>query len=270
MVINHAITQGLTLTVRANQNRLLEQRGTHLFPTIRNSTPIGVLDVDVPAAPTHAARCARLILRSLRIRLPIPIRRRRRISHEIGIVQAIEQDVPADGSKRIEWLLLTTREVSHARDAIEVVRAYTRRWRIEEFHRTWKAGACGIEGTRLRAYDHIQRWAIITASVAARIEHIKIASRSTPEAPATACFSQDEIDAVILFRSRDRSIPYAPGQVPTLGDVTRWVAEIGGYMGSMNARPPGATVLARGLEQIRVAAEILAIQRENPPRRGRR
>mgnify|MGYP000479316922 CR=1 FL=1 len=62
--------------------------------------------------------------------------------------------------------------VAHARDAIEVVRAYTRRWRIEEFHRTWKAGACGIEGTRLRAYDHIQRWAIITASVAARIEQL--------------------------------------------------------------------------------------------------
>lgn len=268
MVLEHAVAQKLTLTVRANQNRKLQHEGTFLFPTIRASAPIGALDVAVPAGPGRSARRACLDLRALRLQLPIPIRRKHRVSREIGIVHAVERDPPADGSQPIEWILLTTRDVRCAADAADVVRAYARRWRIEEFHRTWKNGACGIERTRLRAYDHIQRWAIITASVAARIEHIKLASRSTPELPATECFSQDEIDAVILFRSKDRRVPYNPGQIPTLGEVTRWVAEIGGYMGSKNSPPPGATVLARGLEQIKVAAEVLAIQRQGPFRQG--
>lgn len=270
MVLEHAVVNGLTLTVRANQNRALEHAGTHLFPRIRSSAPIGTLSVDVPEGRARRARRAILILRSVRVHLPIPITRKHQVVREIGVVQAIEKDPPEDGSVRIEWILLTTREVRDAINAAEVVHAYTRRWRIEEFHRTWKSGACGIESTRLRACDHIQRWAIIMGSVAARIEHIKLTSRSSPELPATDCFSQDEIDAVILLRSKDRKMPYALGQVPTLGEVARWVADLGGYMGSKNSPPPGATVLARGLERIETAAQVLALQRQagGPGRSG--
>jgi hypothetical protein len=263
MVIEHAVQHGLMLTVRANQNRALERAGTSLFPTIRRSAPIGTLHVNVPDGHRRSTRRACLTLRSLRVQLPIPITRKKRVNREIGIVHAIERDSPSDGSERIEWLLLTTRKVCTASDAAEVVFAYTRRWRIEEFHRTWKSGACGIESTRLRAYDHIQRWAVIMGSVAARIEHIKLVSRSSPEVPATDCFSQDEIDAVILLRSKDRPLPYRAGDVPTLGEVTRWVADLGGYMGSKNSPPPGATVLARGLERIETAAQVLALQRQS-------
>lgn len=265
MVIEHAVVNGLMLTVRANQNRALDQSGTHLFPLIRRSAPLATMIVDVPEGHKHRARRACLILRSLRVQLPIPVTRTRRILRDISIVQAIEKQAPADGSQPIEWLLLTTREVRTAQDAADVVRAYTRRWRIEEFHRTWKSGACGIESTRLRARDHIERWAVIMGSVAARIEQIKLTSRSSPELPATECFSHDEIDAVILLRSKDRSMSYKLGQIPTLGEVARWVAELGGYMGSKNSPPPGATVLARGLERIETAAQVLAIQRQAAP-----
>jgi hypothetical protein len=150
------------------------------------------------------------------------------------------------------------------RDATEVVRAYTRRWRIEEFHRTWKNGVCGIESTRLRAYDHIQRWAIIMGSVAARIEQIKFTSRTTPEISAEDFYTRDEIDAVILLTSRHRKIPYVRGQTPTMGEVTRWISYLGGYMGSKNSLPPGSVVLARGLEQVETAAGLLETLRQTP------
>ena len=75
--------------------------------------------------------------------------------------------------------------------------------------------------------------------------------------------SQDEIDAVILLRSKDRPVPYRLGAVPTLGEVTGWIAALGGYMGSKNSPPPGATVLARGLERIETAAQVLALQRQS-------
>jgi hypothetical protein len=262
MVIQHAVAKKLTLTVRANQNRVLEEAGTYLFSTIRGSIPIGEITVQVPKRPKRKARNATLILRALRVTIPLPVTRKKRKPCEIVIVQAIEKDLPVDGSERIEWLLLTTREVHTAADAAEVVHAYTRRWRIEDFHRAWKEGACGIESTRLRAYDHILRWAILMASVATRIENIKMLSRTSPDLPATECYTQDEIDAAILLRSRHRKLAYEPGQVPPLGEVTRWIADLAGYMGSKNSPPPGSTILRRGFEQVATAAQVLAIQRE--------
>ena len=262
MVIQHAVENGLTLTVRANQNRVLEKTGTYLFSTVRGSIPIGEITANVPKTAKRKARVATLILRALRVTIPLPVTRKKRVPYEIGIVQAVEKDPPADGSERIEWLLLTTRDVHTAAEASEVVHAYTRRWRIEDFHRTWKEGACGIESVRLRAYDHIVRWAILMASIATRIENIKMLSRTSPELPATQCYTQDEIDAAILLRSRHRKLRYEPGQVPPLGEVTRWIADLAGYMGSKNSPPPGATILRRGFEQVETAAQVLAIQRE--------
>jgi hypothetical protein len=269
MVIEHAVKQGLTLTVRANQNRLIARRGAdnaHLFAAIRAVAPIGALQVDVPEGRGRRARQASLILRSARFTVPIPSLHKKHHLREIGVVMATEKDPPPDGSPKIEWVLLTTRSVHNTDDAAEVVHAYTRRWRIEEFHRTWKSGACGIESTRLRAYDHIQRWAIIMGAVAARIEQLKFTSRSTPELPADDFYTRGEIDAVILLGSRHWKIPYKQGQTPTMGEVTRWIAYLGGYAGSKNSLPPGSTVIARGLERIESAAELLDLQRQTPER----
>lgn len=269
MVIEHAVANGLTLTVRANQNRLIARPGapeTRIFTEIRAVSPIGVLQVDVPEGRGRSARKASLILRSARFEVPIPSLRKKHHLREIGVVMATERDAPSDGSAKIEWVLLTTRPVRSAADAAEVVRGYTVRWRIEEFHRTWKSGACGIESTRLRAYDHIQRWAIIMGAVATRIEQLKLASRSTPDLRADDFYTRGEIDAVILLGSKHWKIPYKPGETPTLGELTRWIAYLGGYAGSRNSLPPGSTVIARGLERIESAAQLLDLQRNSRKR----
>jgi hypothetical protein len=263
-VIEHAVRHELTLTVRANQNRLLKRGGgtsALLFNAIRAVAPCGELHVEIPAGRGRVARSATLLLRSARFAIPIPSVKGRHHLREVSVVMASEKDPPADKSARIEWVLITTRRVCSAADAVEVVRAYTRRWRIEEFHRTWKNGACAIESTRLRAYDHIQRWAVIMGSVAARIEHLKFTSRSAPELPADDFYSRDEIDAVILLTSQHRKMTYEVGQTPTMGEVTRWIADLGGYAGSKKSLPPGSTVIARGLERIGSAAQVLALQR---------
>jgi hypothetical protein len=263
-VLDHAVENNLLLTVRACQNRVLTHRGTEstrLFQTIRAVAPLGVLEVDVPAARERKARRASLVLRCARLEIPLPSRTKAKVFRTIGVVMASEKDPPEDGAPKIEWILLTTHAVARAADAMKVVLAYTRRWRIEEFHRTWKSGVCGIESTRLRAYDHIQRWAIIMGSVAARIEQLKFASRTTPEQSAENFFTRNEIDATILLTSENRKIPYEVGDTPTVGELTLWIAKLGGYMGSKNSWPPGSTVIGRGLEYIKSAAAILDLQR---------
>ena len=100
------------------------------------------------------------------------------------------------------------------------------------------------------------------AAVAARIERIKHRSRSEPELPATVEYTQDEIDATIVLRSHETRVSQKPGDVPTLGEVTKWIADLGGYMGSKRSPPPGSVVLRRGMEQVAAAAIAIKALRE--------
>jgi hypothetical protein len=141
------------------------------------------------------------------------------------VVEARERGKRRDG---VLWRLLTTKPVTTFVEAKRVIDASTRRWRIEEFHLAWKSGACGIEQSWLREREHFFKWATITAAVAARLERIKLLSRTEPERNALDEFTRDEIDAAIALR---KPTGVAFGAKPTLGEMTRWVADIGGYTG---------------------------------------
>jgi hypothetical protein len=55
---------------------------------------------------------------------------------------------------------------------------------------------------------------------------------------------------------------HAPGAVLAPLFVVRWLGMTGGHSGRPSAPPAGATVLARGLERVVFAAEVLRAQRE--------
>ena len=198
--------------------------------------------------------------------LSLPLSKGKRRTVSMNVVLATEVGAP-NGQTPLRWMLLTNQTVETLSDALEVIRAYTLRWRIEDFHKTWKSGACNIEASQLRARDHFLRWATIMAAVAARIERIKHLSRTEPDRPATDEYTQDEIDATILLRKNETKVDQQLGDVPTLSVVTRWIADLGGYMGSKNSPPPGTIVIRRGLDQVATAVIALRALR---PRRSRR
>ena len=143
-------------------------------------------------------------------------------------------------------MLLTNRPAARLDDACAVVLAYTYRWKIEEFHKTWKSGGCNVEDTQLHSEHGIHVLAIVLASVAMRLMRVMWISRRDPNRPADAEFSPEEIEAVIalkdLRRRRRKSI--------SIGQLTQWIAELGGYTGKSSGGPPGAITLGRGLAQV--------------------
>jgi hypothetical protein len=151
---------------------------------------------------------------------------------------------------RLEWMLLTTHPIRTRGDILEIVRGYTLRWRIEEFHRVWKRGLCRVEDTQLRSRSAIFKWATILASVATRAMRLTQLARSTPDTLASTEFSATEIDAILALRQPKTK--HDPATL-TLGLAVRWVADLGGYTGPWNG-PPGATVIGRGLYDVLVAA----------------
>jgi len=58
-------------------------------------------------------------------------------------VYATEVDCP-EGETPLEWMLLTTEVVADEQMAATILRWYSYRWRVEEYHKIFKSG-CQVE-----------------------------------------------------------------------------------------------------------------------------
>jgi hypothetical protein len=140
-----------------------------------------------------------------------------------------------------------------------VIAGYTMRWRVEDFHLAWKSGTCRIEDSNLRSLPAFAKWATILATVAVRAQRLKTLARETPDVPALTEFTPDEVDAVLLLR---RPKNYDPAVPPTLGQLVRWIADLGGYTGKSSGGPPGVRIISRALIKVEAVALALRSQRE--------
>jgi hypothetical protein len=248
---------GAHFIVRAKANRRLTdgKRGAkrYLQNELKSQPTLGCYDVAVPQRGDRAARTARMHVQANRVTIELRISKRGRENVELNAVWAREVHGPRGAS--LSWLLLTTEPIDTFEQVLEIVRAYTFRWRIEEMHRVWKRGGCNVEDTQLRSVEAIIKWATLHCAVATRALRLTQLARTRPKTPASEEFSQPEIDATIALRRKRTK--FKLGDVPTLGDLVRMVADIGGYTGNSSGGPPGPTVIARGLERIGIGAEIL-------------
>lgn len=244
------IELGHEFTIRSNSNRnVLGARGAaRLRPSLAQRDPIATMHVELSTSPRRAARTAKLVIRAARMDV------RMRDHHaQVRRVESLTfvwaREVRARGA--VDWMLVTNTDVRTAHDACEVVRRYTKRWRIEEFHRTWKSGVCNVEKTQLRSVSAIVKWATILAAVASRADALRHHAREQPDAPAETVLTADEIEALLLLKtdikSRKETISAAG---LTVQQAVRWIADIGGYTGNHNSGKPGAITIGRGLEQL--------------------
>lgn len=265
-VLAYAKDNDLLLTVRATHDRRVESPHKKLIAAIESTKVVTTYSLPVTAksrvrkrkrigkrkvlhwVTRRQARVAKLTLRYATVALKVGER-----TLEFNAVLVRENNRPKDD--RIEWLLLTTRPIRSRKGALEIIRAYSYRWRIEEFHRTWKRGLCRVEDTQLRSRDAIVKWATILAAVAARALRLTYLARKEPDLLAKTEFTKRELQAIILMRE-PKGVNVRSVAKLTLSQVIRWVADLGGYTGPWNG-PPGPTVVARGLRDVLVGAKIL-------------
>lgn len=263
-ILQWAVAGGHWLTVRACWDRRVGALDppSYLWQTMEAERPLGRYTVTVPGAPNRTARRATMEVRAAQVTLQVKhaTSHKSKLRKQLNIHAVLTREVdtaPSD-EKPLEWMLLTTREVSTFVDACEVIFGYTQRWRIEEFHRMWKSGACRVEDSQLRRRDHFVRWAVLLASVAMRLLRMSYLARERGDEPASIEFTAVEIRAVLL-----RTKPKRPPPQPTIGQIVLWIAQLGGYTSpASSGGPPGPLVLARGLARIQVVAETLAAVEE--------
>ena len=178
---------------------------------------------------------------------------------KVSAIRARERVNGPTGEAPLDWLLLTNLRVENFTQARAVVSTYALRWRIEEFHRTWKSGHCNVEDSQLRSEQALRKWALVMAAVASRIERFKRLARTKPDLLADTDFSEIELHALRLLKRRSKKkTETIPDSVPTLGQATLWLAELGGYTGKSSGGPPGTVTLSRGVTKLCDAADAIA------------
>jgi len=263
-VLETATEHRMLLTVRAAHDRRVDTSAERLWDEVEAAPIRMAFKIAVPQRAkvrkrrringrrvqwtiTRKARVAELAVRAVQV--PLCLRNGDTILYNAVLVQERHRR----GDDRIEWMLLTTHPIRIRADIRAVVDGYALRWKIEEFHRTWKRGRCRVEDTQLRSKQAVLKWATILASVATRAMRLTYQARETPDAPATEELTRFEIDAIIALR-QPKGIKL--GHEPTLGQAVRWIADLGGYVGPWNG-PPGPKVIGRGLDDVLAAAKAM-------------
>jgi hypothetical protein len=269
-VLSYAVANQVRLIVRAQHNRRLvghdgrrrrwrSEGAPLLLNTVKQRRAAGCHRVLVPAKDERPERVAQLEVRFMRVRLLLQDTRSSNVREpvELDVVDAKEKH-PPPGTAPLAWTLLTTQQVRTLHEARAVINAYCYRWQIEQFHRTWKNGACCVERSQLRSVHALTAWATILAAVATRIERIKHLSREHPESSARDEFSADELEALLIMHHHRRPHEALPKtDQMTMGQAAHLLADLGGYVQSSAKRPPGSVVLARGLLRLQHYVEAL-------------
>ena len=249
-------------TIRSSYDRVIERNGVRraLWSTLSRGEILGHVEILVPEGPNRQRRRVQLEVKAIEARVRVRSHPHGEVWRKLSCTRAREVGHPPEGESRIEWKLLSNHPVAGFDDALAVLRSYMLRWRVEEFHKTWKTGACDIESSQLRSLSALKRWATILAAVATRIERLKQLSREQPDLDARQEFSREELDAAITL-SREKK--HAVGDSLTIQQAVRLVAIVGGHMGRKGDGPPGSITIRRGLERIQPAARVLAAARSS-------
>lgn len=184
-------------------------------------------------------------VRAVEVRLKAPQRRGQALEAvRIGVLMAREINPPA-GQDRIEWVLLTSLPVDCFETAQELVQLYLARWEIEVFHRILKTG-CRVERLQLKAEDRIKPAVILYMIVAWRIAYVMKLGRECPDLPCDVVFEEAEWRAVYHVVKHRKAV-----EKPTLGEMVKLVASLGGYVGRKGDGPPGAQSMWQGIMRAR-------------------
>lgn len=257
---------GHWFTVRSAWDRVLQSTGRdkqYLRAHMAASRAIGSYELDVPASGARRARQAHMVMHAAEVTLRLRDKRTGKLKPlRVRVVWVHEQGTTPAGEKPLDWMLLTNAPIDSVDAIRQVVLGYSMRWRIEEFHKTWKSGACNVELTQLRSRNAIIRWATILAVVAVRIERLKRLARTEPERAASEELTPVEIDVLLALKRRQKKrTESVPDGVPTIGQAVRWLADIGGYTGKSSGGPPGSITIRRGLDRLTMAVEgVLAMR----------
>src|ERR1022692_1380108 len=193
-----------------------------------------------------AASQAVLELKFRRVRVLPPIGKQSRYpALDLTVLHATERSKPS-GRDRIDWKLITDLPVTSRAEAIEKLRWYAMRWKIETFHKILKSG-CHAEQSKLRTAERLVNLLATFCILSWRSFWLTMLNRSTRDARPTLAFTPLEIDLLNRLAAGHRKVNSSR---QSLKSCLIQLACLGGYLSRAGDAPPGNTVIWRGMSRL--------------------
>jgi hypothetical protein len=161
---------GERYVIRGKHRRKIEESSENLFDHLGSQAVLGEYQIIIPQKGmvgkngkrfNRPERTAHLQVRSANVTFT-----KGKKTLNINAVWATEIS-PAGEEEGLNWLLLTSEPVGTLEEAMKVIRIYTARRRVEDFHKAWKTGA-GAERQRMTEPGNLERTVSISAFVGVR------------------------------------------------------------------------------------------------------
>lgn len=224
------------VVVRAAHDRSLNVDSERLWAKMEGLPINFEQEIEIPAAAKRPARKAKLAVRFSLVQLRVPLRFDCRDPLNVYAVYATEIDCP-EGETPLSWMLLTTEIVDSIEMAATILRWYTYRWRVEEYHKILKSG-CQAEQYRLAA-EGMKTLLGFLSVIAVELLQLTYLHRTEPEAPAISILNPLQIK---VLKAKATRLP----PILTIAWAVERIAHLGGYLEHRRKTPIGIQVLWRG------------------------
>jgi hypothetical protein len=247
--------RGYDYIIRAAQDRAVleceqETGPTRISKLSETMTPLGHINISLRGRPCMKAREAQIELSAVQIKLRPPsrkgVKKREQTPVSCTFVYAKEVGDLQEGIKPIEWKLFTSLTVDDFSEARTIVRMYTARWVIEEFHKTLKSGL-RAEDLQLEHGDRIKAAISIMSIVAVSLLEFREMVRLNPNGHMSESKLSD-FELKILERRVKKPLT-------TIRDVALAIGRLGGHLNRSADGLPGLMTLWRGWRELHTLVE---------------
>lgn len=255
-ILNPPKTGQLQLLVRACQDRALIGCEIHLWDAVRATPSLYQSQVDLsgreamtkveqrPRRMSRTARVAQLTTRATTVTLRPPERPDRKLPKVQVNAVLVEEVNPPAGEVAIQWLLVTTLPITTVEQVQQIVSYYSLRWQIEVYFKTLKSG-CRIESRYFERMGRLLNCLAVYTIVAWKVFYLCRLSRDCPDMDCEVVFAPSEWKPVYMTVCHKEP----PRKPPTLNQITKMIASLGGYV-IRSSNQPGTQTLWRGLQRL--------------------
>lgn len=238
------------------KSRYAEKDVVKLWAFMDSREVAGTMEIDVAAkdsgkrGASREARKATLQVKTGAFLLSAPrnnVRNRTEALPSLSMqaIHAVETDPPAD-VEPVEWMLLTNLPVEGIEQALEMIRWYCLRWRIELFFKMLKSGFKILE-CRLGDAQRLKKYIAVMSVVAWRMMMLTYLARVDPNLRCDEVLSPQEWKPLYRKLYRKKSLPETP---PTIKEAIILIAKLGGFLGRKGDRDPGMITIWRGWKRL--------------------
>lgn len=253
-IMNSSLEHNHEFIIRAKHNRCLDGKsGDHLFDFAKRLPIVGHTFLEIQANKGRKKRTAKLNISFSKITLPQTRNEKDNTPVNCSIVHVFETDCK-DDQEPLEWFILTSLDVRTFDDALKIVKYYSFRWIIEEYHKCMKTGF-RLEQTQLKKLQRIENLLGFIAVSSVKLLQIRDIVRNDPTADAQKYVEKEDINIVRAYYKIER-------KEMNIDQFLRNIAQMGGFLNRKSDGNPGWQSIWEGWKFFLGLKEGVKLQKE--------